>query len=128
MQWNSIYIPDDNIIATTVHGTVTLGRIADLTMSLLNLSNNVECNKYLIDYRGATQNIAMMEIYSLPDTLKKLGMPLSDKAALIYSVNADDTFRAKIKYFEDRCCDEILNIRVFTDYDKGYGWLQSAKN
>ena len=126
MEWESKYIQEDGIVATTVHGFATLERIKNITIVLLNLAKQYNSHKFITDYRNISQCISTMEIHSLPQTLLDIGFSRSNYVALVYSADSPDA--SNFTFFDARCFNSSMNIRVFTDYDEAYNWLLAPNN
>ncbi len=126
MEWESKFLQEDGIVATAVHGLVTLERIKNITIILLNLAKQYNSHKFITDYRNISQSISTMEIHNLPQTLLDLGCSRADYVALVYS--ADSTDASNFIFFDARCFNSSMNIRAFTDYDEAYNWLLAPTN
>lgn len=126
MEWESKYIPEDGIVASTVQGVATLESIKSITIALLDFAKQYECHKFISDYRNISQQISTMELYALPQTLLDIGFSLADKAALVYSAESVDA--SNFTFFDNRCYKSSMIIRAFTDYDEAYNWIVTLPN
>lgn len=121
MEWLIEYRQDLGIISTIVSGTVTLDGIVLVSAKLLELAAQNGVCRYFSDYRNVSLTISVLEIHNLPQTLRSLGMSNNDKVAILYSPDSQDA--SNFTFFDTRCFNTRLNVKVFSDSETAYTWL-----
>ena len=121
MEWETRYIEEDGIIATTTHGIATLESIKMLAANLVYLGKQHGSHKFINDNRNISHRLSTIEIHNLPQTLLDIGHSRLDRVAIVYSANSAEA--PNFIFFDARCHNSSMNIRAFTDYDEAYRWL-----
>lgn len=121
MKWQIEYRQDVEIISTVVSGAVTLEGVKKVSTELLELAKQKAVSQFLTSFRDISNNISIFEIYNLPKTLRDLGINTSDKIAIVYPMNSP--FKSLFSFFDTRCFNSSLNVKVFPDYEIAYNWL-----
>jgi hypothetical protein len=60
-------------------------------------------------------------IYNLPNIMLDLGMNISYKTAIVYPT--DSPLKTLFVFFDSRCFNSSINLKVFSEFNKGYDWL-----
>lgn len=123
MEWTIEHIEQDGIIKTVVNGAVGLEDVKNISREVFSFSKQQGITRLLSDYRNASLNISVSEVYELPETFKKLGRTPEFVSAVVFSADSKD--KRNYDFYDTRCFNSAVNTRVFTDYDRAYQWLAS---
>lgn len=124
MKWDVVYDSARNIIVTTVSGESMLAAVESVARDSLQAAQVHGITRILCDYRLASSKLSTIEIHNLPKLFVDIGLSFSDRVALVYTESFVNT--ANLTFFDTRCYNNSLNIKVFTDYSEACQWLLTA--
>ena len=121
MKWQIEYRQDVEIISTEISGTVTLEGIKKVSAELVEFAKQKVANRFITKFCDISQDISIVEIYNLPKIMRDLGIKNSDRIAIVYPT--DSPLKSLFAFFDTRCFNSSLDMKVFSNFDKGYDWL-----
>lgn len=121
MDWKIEFIQDAALISTTINGVVTLTEIKKISDEVYKEAKLRGVSRLITDYRNVSLKVSTADIHDLPQTLKKLGRTSDLRSAVVIPVNSPN--KPDYVFFDTRCFNSMLNIKIFADYDDAYTWL-----
>jgi hypothetical protein len=122
MNWEIEYMQEEGVLYIR-----TSGSLSDVRENQMMIADGLAegakhgATKFLIDDRDLTLKLGTMDIYSLPETFKTLGVSHEYKVAIVFATvsKEDDDF----KFYETRASNLGYKHRLFTDLKAALDWL-----
>ena len=121
MVWEIGYRPDEQIVLVVTRGVMTVAALRQMVGETIAEANARSVDKIIADHRLVTHDIAVADIYRLPDMLREEGVSARFRLATVFAV--DSTQRRDFKFFDDRAYNTGLRHALFTDMEAARAWL-----
>jgi hypothetical protein len=123
LAWKIEYWQKEHILYAEISGPIyldTLKRFASEIIVSLSINN---VTRVLMDYRDATLEVSILDIYELPNILKKLGYSPGIQIAVVYSEASEK--KESFLFYENVLRNAGFVHRVFTDLLESLAWLKN---
>ena len=121
MSWKIEYWPEQKLVYIKTSGIMTLEMLRQLTKEALEVAQKYKANRYLGDHRDMLPAIESMGIYEMPRICGELGLPRTDRLAILFS--AESAGNADFKFYEDSAINAGFSHRLFTNMNDALDWL-----
>src|SRR4249919_222451 len=122
MSWTIDFLPNEQILRVTTHGTMDLALIKQMAREALDAGLAHQALRYLIDHRDMIPALSSEDIFDLPKINADMGVGRTMRVAIVFSPDsprAEDFF-----YYDVRNLSKgSSNIRQFSDLQQALGWL-----
>jgi hypothetical protein len=124
MEWTIDY-QEDGVVRVKTTGYADWEQNKKMCEEGLAVGRKHGSHRFLIDQRGIKSVLSVLQVDSLPATLKQIGVTSEDKVAVVFdpASKLDETF----KFFRNTAFLESLSVKLFTDADEAIAWLKSEK-
>lgn len=122
MNWEIEYMQEEGVLYIKTSGSLNDVRENQMMIAdALAEAAKQGTTKCLIDDRDLTLKLGTMDIYSVPETFKTLGVSHEYKVAIVFSAvpKGEDDF----KFYEARAANLGYKHRLFTDPKAALDWL-----
>lgn len=123
MNWTIDYLKKDGIIHAQMSGIVTWDENKKMAEEVFSFGCSKGAHRYLLEHPQIELNLTVLQIDSLPNLLKELGLRTEDKLAVLIDPTSD--YDEELKFFEKVSRLASLQVRYFTDFEKAISWLKS---
>ena len=116
--------PETQIIETKIQGNITLSEMKEIFAEAVRIAIEKDTFLFLSDFREATINLSVMEIYDLPKILSNIAIPMGVNAnrfrrAIVFSQqNFSDS-----RFAENVTANQGQLAKFFQDVDEAKKWL-----
>ena len=122
MDYKITYNPKDQIIETTLRGSITLNDVKGIISEMARLARQHDCHLFLNDYRELLVRLSTIEIYSIPglisDEADSQGLQARKFKRAIVAKNSKD-----LEFLETVTLNQGQVARLFQDMDAARHWL-----
>ena len=117
------YNLETHIVESEINGDLSLDESIELITSIGRACAENNCSLCLSDYRGATLNLSVFELYDVPNKLSNildsLGLSAHKiKRAIVVSENVKD-----FRFYETVTLNNGQRIKMFQDINEARKWL-----
>jgi hypothetical protein len=125
MDWTVEYLKEDGIVHAKVDGAVTWGECSKMIEEIFSYGRKKDVQRYLLECPLFEHNLTLLQIDDMPKLLKELGLGEEDRVAIV--VNPSSRHIKELKFLENVARLARLQVRHFTDYEKGVEWLRAEQ-
>jgi len=119
MKWKISYLSAENIIYIKTHGKVSVTSIKAMINEAQSIQKKYKSKAALIDHRKLFGKLSTMDIYSQPEFLNALSVPMNMKLAIIFLQSQYEDF----KFLETVSKSRGYSIAIFLDVKSAKKWL-----
>ncbi|MFN8414116.1 MAG: hypothetical protein U0Z26_17180 [Anaerolineales bacterium] len=117
------YNSQEKYIEMKVWGSLLMDEAKDIISEMIQVSKQNNCLLILGDYREATMDLSVVEIYKLPTKISEAAAAskISEfkiKRALVADKNSENFY-----FFETVTLNRGQSIKLFSDMDEAKEWL-----
>jgi hypothetical protein len=125
MDWTIDYLEDDKIVFIKTTGPITLEQNKKLCEEARSVAKKNGSHRFLVDHLGKDITLSVLELDSIPDMLKRIGIFREDRVAILYDSASPKT--VLLTFLGNVLFLKSLRFRVFSDKDKAVAWLKSEQ-
>lgn len=125
MEWTIDYLEKDDIIQITTSGSGSWEQSMETCKEALALGRRMGSHRYLVDHRQLEHGMTILQVDTLPETFKEIGVTAEDNIAIVYDPVSElsDMF----SFFRDSSFLASLRVRLFTEIDEASAWLKTRE-
>jgi hypothetical protein len=123
MAWKIDYRQKERILSAKASGPIDLDTLKQFASEILAALSANNAKKVLTDYRDATLEVSILDIYSWPRIIKKLGYSPGIQIAVVYSEASEN--KESFLFYENVLQNAGFFHRVFTDLSESLEWLKN---
>jgi len=112
------HLPDKGYTLVMFERQVTVEIALEMMVELLDVANNQNSSRFLVDHRGVPVMASTIDTFELPGRLAKIGFAPEHRLAIVYSRNESDH-----KFLETVSQNRGLQIKAFEDINEAENWL-----
>lgn len=120
MEWKITHQPDGNILWVEVAGTLTAGPMSELAREVIGRGAEQGCSRVLVDQRKVGVELSVLEIFSRPMELERLGFDRAMRVAHVFPKLHWERFA----FLENVMLNRGYQIRIFRDEAAALTWLK----
>lgn len=118
MVYTTSYDQDTDCILVTVQGELDLSLLQSIAADVSKIVDRFGCKRILNDLRDAKPTKLTMDIYSMPETAKQVGVMQACRRALVVTEETPD-----FHFLETVFVNQGHQVRMFTNLDDARTWL-----
>ncbi|MBN1392907.1 MAG: hypothetical protein JW947_08910 [Sedimentisphaerales bacterium] len=125
MDWTVKYLKEDGIMHAKITGVVTWGECRKTVEEIFSYGRKKDVHRYLLECPQFEHKLTLLQIDDMPKLLKELGFGAEDKMAIV--VDSSSRHIKELKFLENVARLASIQVRHFTDYEKGAEWLRAEQ-
>jgi hypothetical protein len=123
MSYTINYLEDKNIVQVKIQGKVNFRIVQHYSIDAVKLAHDNNCNNFLFDHSKTKLESGVYKIHADGDALQRFGFKITDKIAIVISVDKNDAHLSEVKDANIKWS----NFRSFNDEAKAFHWLEENR-
>ena len=124
MVWHVEYLPAQQTVSVRVSGRTNIAALLDIADAAARMATKHGAVRYLADFTTASSGLSILEMYSLPLRLEKMGIRCTDRVAIVHRRDGEDS--EDFGYYALLARDHGFDQQVFTDVLSAVAWLSAC--
>ena len=117
------YNLETHIVESEIYGDLSLDESIELISDIAQACAENNCSLCLSDYRGATLNLSVLELYDIPKTLTNILDSLGLSANKIERAIVVPESIKNFRFYETVTLNNGQKIKLFQDINEAQKWL-----
>jgi hypothetical protein len=117
------YNSELHIIESKLQGDMTLGEVQEIVTNIAKMAKEKDCRLIFADFREVTRKLSILQIYELPERIKKIFNSFDINVLLYKRANVVAEDLDDYVFHETVMVNRRHNEKVFTDIDQAKEWL-----
>ena len=123
MSYTINYLEDKKIVQVKIQGKVNFRIVKNYSTDAVKLAHEKKCNNFLFDHSKTKLEAGVYKIHADGDALQRFGFKITDKLAIVISVEKKDAHLSEVKDANIKWS----NFKYFNDDAKAFYWLAGDK-
>lgn len=117
------YDKQTGIIESKIQGTLATEEIKETSLVVLNMIKETGSTLVLVDYREATVQASVIDVYELPKHFAEIARTAGLHIRAVKRAIVITQRQAELRFFEDVSVNQGQQALLFTDYGEAKKWL-----
>jgi len=121
--WHLEIAEGSDTLVITSSGVMTAALFEALAREAIALAAPRGIRRFLADHRAMVPEITTTEIFAIPESVRRLGLPPDALVAIV--MGPDSPWRRDFQFLEDVAQNRSVFYRIFATVEEARAWLDS---